>query len=156
MPGTINSVPAWTLAPHPADATSGRLGEQCQRRHQFRREVIVIEPRQMHLARRHHRRRAAMHVIGDPADGILCWCLFAEHRVDMSVDSARQHRIALGVYRSVDLGIGGRIQFGDTVALYRQRCDVADGVREIAVEEFADIGDQSPCDAMCPEIAVST
>jgi len=74
----------------------------------------------------------------------------------MSVDSARQHRIALGVYRSVDLGIGGRVQFGDTVALYWQRCDVADGVREIAVEEFADIGDQSPCDAMCPEIAVST
>ena len=85
-----------------------------------------------------------MHVIADPADGVLRRGPFAENRVNVPVDDAGQHGVALGVDRPVSLHIGRRVQFGDTIPLDQQRGHVADRVGKLAREELADIGDQCP------------
>ena len=62
----------------------------------------------------------------------------------MAVHDTRQHRVAFGIDGPVGRDPGGGVQLRDPVAFDQQRRDRADGVGEIAGEEFADIRDQCP------------
>jgi hypothetical protein len=96
-----------------------------------------------------------MHVIADPADGILRRGPFAEDRMDMAVNNARQHGVAFGIDGPVGLNIAGGVYLGDAVAVDEERPCIANRVGKIAGEEFADIGDQCPRHGSAPVVLLS-
>ena len=67
----------------------------------------------MQLAGRDHGGGAAVHVIADPADGVLGRRPFAEHRMDVAVDQARHDGALACIQDGVGLGVGGRIERRD-------------------------------------------
>ena len=109
------------LGAAPADAAGGGGGHHRERGHEIGREIFVVEARHVQLAGRDHGGGAAVHVIADPADGVLRRRPLAEHRMDMAVDQARHDGAAAGVEHGVGLGIGGRIERRDLRAVDQQR-----------------------------------
>ena len=105
------------LGAAPADAAGGGGGHDGERGDEVGREILVVEPRHVQLAGRDHGGRAAVHVIADPADGVLGRRPFAEHRMDMAVDQARHDGAAAGVEHRVGLGVGRRIERRDLAAV---------------------------------------
>ena len=101
------------LGTAPAHAPGGRGGDDRERGHEFGREVFVVEARHVQLAGRDHGGGAAVHVVADPADGVLRRRPFAEHRMDVAVDQAGHHGRAAGV----DHAVGGRRGGGSSAAM---------------------------------------
>ena len=126
----------------PADAAGGGRGHHRKRGDEIGREILVVEARHVQLAGRNHGGGAAVHVIADPADGVLRRRPFAEHRMDMAVDQARHHRAAAGVEHGVGLGIGGRIERRDACSVDQQRLHRGLRPRDVAGEELADVLDE--------------
>ncbi len=87
----------------PADAAGGVRGHHRERGDEVGREILVVEARHVQFAGRDHGGGAAMHVVADPADGVLRRRPFAEHRMDVAVDQARHHGAAAGVDHGVGL-----------------------------------------------------
>ena len=130
------------LGAAPADAAGGGGGHHRERGHEIGREILVVEARHVQLAGRHHGGGAAVHVVADPADGVLGRRPFAEHRMDMAVDEARHDGAAAGVEHGVGLGVGGRIERRDLAPSISSDVTAAWGLRDVAGEELADVLDE--------------
>ena len=105
----------------PADAAGGGGGDHGERGDEIGREVLVVEARHVQLAGRDHGGGAAVHVVADPADGVLGRRPFAEHRMDVAVDQARHDGAAAGVEHGIGFGVGRRIERRDLAAVDQQR-----------------------------------
>jgi hypothetical protein len=64
--------------------------------------------------------------------------------MDVAVHDTRHDRVAFGIDGPVGRGVGGGVQLGDPAVLDQKRRHRADGIGDIAGEEFADIRDQCP------------
>ena len=109
------------LGAAPADAAGGGGGHHRERGDEVGREVLVVEARHVQLAGRDHGGGAAVHVVADPADGVLGRRPFAEHRMDVTVDQTRHDGAAAGVEYRVGFCVGGRIERRDLFAVDQQR-----------------------------------
>ena len=126
----------------PANAPGGGGCDHGERGDEIGREVLIVEARHMQFAGRHHRGRATMHVVADPADGVLGWRPFAEHRMDMAVDEAGHDGALAGIEHGVGFGVGGRIESCDLVAVDQERRDRGLRPGDVAGEELADVLDE--------------
>ena len=126
----------------PADAAGGVRGHHRERGDEVGGEVLVVEARHVQLAGRDHGGGAAVHVVADPADGVLRGRPLAKHRMDMAVHQPRHHRAAAGVDRRIGLGIGGRIERGDFRAIDQKRFYVGLRLGDVAGKELADVPDE--------------
>ncbi len=111
--GNEDHCPGMDLGAAPADAPGGGGRHHRERGDQIGRQVLVIESRHVQLAGRDHGGGAAVHVIADPADGVLRRRPLAEHRMDMAVDQARHDGAAAGVEHRVGFCVSGRIERRD-------------------------------------------
>ncbi len=85
---------------------------------------------------------AAVHVVADPADGVLGRRPFAEHRMDVAIDQARHDGALACIQHGVSLGVGGRVERRDFGAVNQQRRHRGLGLGDVAGEELADVLDK--------------
>src|SRR5689334_11533565 len=81
----------------PAHPSRRRRRDNGQRSYELWRKILIIDTRNMQLAGRDHARGSAVKIVANPADRILRWRPFAEHRMDVAVDKPRHHRTACSV-----------------------------------------------------------
>src|SRR6058998_2080196 len=97
---------------------------------------------QVHLPRRDRGRDAAVHHRVDEVDRALARREVAEHRVDVGVDEARQHRRPMGVDHGVRVVVEPAAEPDDRSVPDHQRVAVQERAPDVPAHELADVSNE--------------
>ena len=110
-----------------------------QRRSRIRRQG---QPREMQLAGGDQRGHAAVHIVGDPRERVLCRRIFADGWMRMGIDQSRNRRDAVGV-KGVVSGLGQTIADGlNNTVFDEDRIRLSERALQLSRNKSADVFDQ--------------
>ena len=138
-PSSRIGAPAWTLTPAGRTLAKARTRDDRER---LQAHDVLGTPGQVDLARRDHRRHAAVQLRLDEVGRALARRPVAEHGMDVGVDQARERGRALAVDDDVRVLVDPAPDGRDPPVLDQDRVGVEQGRGDVARDDLAEARDQ--------------